>query len=135
MQDHLVAKRLLQKSVDENSNAQISLQVYAVGNGLHLWNTVELPIVFYLNFGFRTACLRKSDRVALLFLTTQLFIKNPFCRIWRKNPDVRFCFCPPYSPDLNPIEKKWAWLKRKLQDFLQYLDSFDMAMQTVFQVS
>ncbi|WP_156300679.1 transposase [Neisseria sp. 74A18] len=20
---------------------------------------------------------------------------------------------PPYSPDLNPIEKKWAWIKKK----------------------
>ncbi|WP_371864827.1 transposase [Neisseria yangbaofengii] len=20
---------------------------------------------------------------------------------------------PPYSPDLNPIEKKWAWLKAR----------------------
>ncbi|MCL2198523.1 MAG: transposase [Defluviitaleaceae bacterium] len=32
-----------------------------------------------------------------------------------------FCeviFLPPYSPDLNPIEKSWAWLKQKLKSVL-----------------
>lgn len=24
---------------------------------------------------------------------------------------------PPYSPDFNPIEKTWAWIKRKRQDW------------------
>jgi len=27
-------------------------------------------------------------------------------------------FLPPYSPDLNPIEKYWAWLKKKLREIL-----------------
>ena len=25
------------------------------------------------------------------------------------------CFFPPHSPDLNPIEKFWCWLKRELR--------------------
>ena len=44
-------------------------------------------------------------------------------------------FLPPYSLDLNPIEKKWAWLKRKLRELLPYTISFDEAVQNVFQVS
>ena len=24
---------------------------------------------------------------------------------------------PPYSPDLNPIEQTWAWVKKKRQDW------------------
>jgi transposase len=43
-------------------------------------------------------------------------------------------FLPPYSPDLNPIEKKWAWLKQKLRSILFKFDSFDIALQCVFQV-
>ncbi|MCL1823887.1 MAG: transposase, partial [Oscillospiraceae bacterium] len=41
-------------------------------------------------------------------------------------------FLPPYSPDLNPIEKKWVWLKRKLRDILHNFDSLDLALQSVF---
>ena len=44
-------------------------------------------------------------------------------------------FLPPYSPDLNPIEKKWAWLKRKLRELLPSFNSFDETVQNIFQVS
>jgi len=44
-------------------------------------------------------------------------------------------FLPAYSPDLNPIEKKWAWLKRKLRELLPAFDSFDETVQNIFQVS
>ena len=43
-------------------------------------------------------------------------------------------FLPPYSPDLNPIEKKWAWLKRKLRELLPSFNSFDQTVQNIFQV-
>ena len=28
------------------------------------------------------------------------------------NGDIQMAFLPPYSPDLNPVEYLWAWLKR-----------------------
>ncbi|MDR3052194.1 MAG: transposase [Oscillospiraceae bacterium] len=43
-------------------------------------------------------------------------------------------FLPPYSPDLNPIEQKWAWLKKRLRKILPDFDSFDHALQLVFKV-
>ena len=43
-------------------------------------------------------------------------------------------FLPPYSPDLNPIEKRWAWLKDMLRAILHEFDSFDAALRYVFQV-
>jgi len=43
-------------------------------------------------------------------------------------------FLPPYSPDLNPIENKWAWLKRKLRDILSDFNSLDDAICIAFQV-
>ena len=43
-------------------------------------------------------------------------------------------FFPPYSPDLNPIEHYWAWLKSKLRDLLPQFSSFDDALMACFQL-
>ncbi|MCL2199679.1 MAG: transposase, partial [Defluviitaleaceae bacterium] len=41
-------------------------------------------------------------------------------------------FLPPYSPDLNPIEKFWAWLKQKLKSVLFMFPNFDDALMDCF---
>ena len=43
-------------------------------------------------------------------------------------------FLPPYSPQFNPIEKFWSWLKRYLRKILPFHKSFDSALHTAFQV-
>lgn len=43
-------------------------------------------------------------------------------------------FLPPYSPELNPIEHFWAWLKRKLRKVLPFCSSFDDALFDTFQL-
>ncbi len=46
----------------------------------------------------------------------------------------RLIFLPPYSPELNPIEKFWSWLKRHLKKFLLYFNTFDDALFECFKV-
>jgi transposase len=41
-------------------------------------------------------------------------------------------FLPPYSPDLNPIEKFWANFKRKLASILHLFLSFEDTLYHVF---
>ena len=43
-------------------------------------------------------------------------------------------FLPPYSPDLNPIENFWAWLKQRLRAVLENFEDFDSALSDCFQV-
>lgn len=45
----------------------------------------------------------------------------------------RLLFLPPYSPELNPIEKFWAWLKRKLREIISSFPSFDAALRAAFE--
>ena len=51
-----------------------------------------------------------------------------------QNYSCKLLFLPPYSPELNPIEKFWAWLKRFLRKFLPFVTSFDDALFAAFQL-
>ena len=46
----------------------------------------------------------------------------------------RLIFLPPYSPELNPIENFWSWLKNRLRKILPDCRSFDDALHECFQV-
>ena len=51
-----------------------------------------------------------------------------------QNAGCKLIFLPPYSPELNPIEKFWAWLKRFLRKILPSVPSFDDALSAAFQL-
>ena len=51
-----------------------------------------------------------------------------------QNAGCNLLFLPPYSPELNPIEKFWAWLKCFLRKILPSVASFDDALFAAFQL-
>lgn len=42
-------------------------------------------------------------------------------------------YLPPYSPDLNRIEKCWAWLKSQIRKQLRYCNNLRDAMDIVLK--
>lgn len=55
--------------------------------------------------------------------TTKKLIKKAGCTL---------IFLPPYSPDLNPIERFWAKLKKKLRYIMHHFETFENAIATAF---
>jgi transposase len=43
-------------------------------------------------------------------------------------------FLPPYSPELNPIENFWGWLKNQLRNTIHQYQSFDDALSACFEI-
>jgi transposase len=52
------------------------------------------------------------------------FHKSPRIRKIIENAGCRLLYLPPYSPDLNPIEHYWAWLKNKLSYLWRHVANF-----------
>ena len=59
--------------------------------------------------------------------------KNCLNNIAKKH-EVRIIFLPPYSPELNPIEHFWNWLKKKIADSIPYFQKFDDVIYSIFKV-
>jgi transposase len=45
-----------------------------------------------------------------------------------ESAQCRLIFLPPYSPDLNPIERIWDWLKNKIRDIVHLFETLELAM-------
>jgi transposase len=45
------------------------------------------------------------------------------------------CFLPPYSPDLNPIERFWSALKARIRRLLTDALSLDDAIDQAFKMA
>ena len=51
-----------------------------------------------------------------------------------KKYGIKIIFLPPYSPELNPIEHFWNWLKKKIADSVSYFQKFDDVLYSIFKV-
>jgi len=83
-------------------------------------------------FWFENCLLREANEGSTIILDNATFHKKSVLPDLAKKHKCEVLFLPPYSPDLNPIEKKWAWLKKKLRKILPEFDSFDDAIDSAF---
>jgi transposase len=74
--------------------------------------------------------LKKDD---VVIMDNATFHRKKALRSIAERFGLRVIFLPPYSPDLNPIEKFWSWLKGKLRSVLRFFPSLDHAISACFQ--
>lgn len=86
-------------------------------------------------FWFERCLLKAVDVNSIIILDNATFHRKSTLSDLALKCGCQILFLPPYSPDLNPIEKMWAWLKRKLRKILNNFDTLGAALECVFQVS
>ena len=85
-------------------------------------------------YWFENHLLKQAGRGKYIIMDNASFHRKARLIELAQSKKCKVIFLPPYSPDLNPIEKKWAWIKQKLRDVLFASHSFDHAVWGAFQV-
>ncbi|MEG0835800.1 MAG: transposase, partial [Christensenellaceae bacterium] len=86
-------------------------------------------------FWFENSLLKELDKGSIIILDNATFHKKAVLKSLAEHYHCQVLFLPPYSTDLNPIEKKWAWLKRNLRQILGAFASLSQALTASFQVN
>jgi len=65
-----------------------------------------------------------------LFLDNARYYKNQKVSAYLKNSKIEVHYLPPYSPNLNPIERLWKWMKERVlyNTYYECLDDFKQAV-------
>ena len=67
----------------------------------------------------------------ILILDNASFHKSAESQKLVEAAGCKILFLPPYSPDLNPIEKYWANMKKKVRELLREVQTFAEALDKV----
>jgi transposase len=127
-----------QKVVAEISGKKFKRSNFAAGICLGKW---VAPIEYdgttnsvFFEFWFEHCLLKAVNSGSVIVLDNATFHRKTVLPGLAGQKNCTVLFLPAYSPDLNPIEKKWAWLKKRLRKILPDFDSFELAVQYCFQV-
>ena len=85
-------------------------------------------------FWFSNQLLPSLEQGTVIVMDNASFHSKKRLLLAAQNAGCRVLFLPPYSPELNPIELFWAWLKRFLRKILPSAPSFDDALCTAFHL-
>jgi transposase len=82
---------------------------------------------------FEKMLLKSIPLYSVIILDNATFHRKARLHELAATHECEVLFLPPYSPDLNPIENFWAWMKSKLRKILPYFDDFDDALIDCFK--
>lgn len=65
-----------------------------------------------------------------LFLDNARYYKNKKVSDYLETSKIQAHYLPPYSPNLNPIERLWKWMKQRVlyNTYYEYFDDFKQAV-------
>ena len=102
-------------------------------------NKIVAPMIYdgttdsnLFEYWFEFSLLKCIPKYSVIIMDNAAFHRKTKLHTLAEQADCEVLFLPPYSPDLNPIEMFWAWLKRKIRKILPLHVSFDTALMDCF---
>ncbi len=87
------------------------------------------------NHWFEHQLLPVLTKGNVVILDNASFHKDPELQSIAEEHGVKIIYLPPYSPDLNPIEKFWANLKRNIRKIIKNCDNLQEAITKYFALT
>lgn len=81
---------------------------------------------------FERVFLKSIPKYSVAIMDNATFHRKKRLRELAEKAECDLLFLPPYSPDFNPIENFWAWLKSRLRKTLFHFGSFEDALMDCF---
>jgi transposase len=75
--------------------------------------------------------LPQCEKGTVIVMDNASFHKGGRIRELIEQKECHLLYLPPYSPDMNPIEKCWGWLKRKIRRARKEHDSMRETVDAV----
>ena len=75
-----------------------------------------------------------NKRKIHIFCDNASYYKNKTVKQYLENSRVKLHFLPPYSPNLNPIERLWKWMKERViyNTYYEHFEEFRIAVVGFF---
>ena len=113
---------------------KVSLLGWWVIRSLPLFAIKEPVILYSLNYWLENCLLPTLGPGYTIVMDNAAFHKSEKTKILIEKARCNLLFLPPYSPDLNPIEKFWANLKAKIRKCIRRFPSLADAIDNAFCV-
>jgi len=75
--------------------------------------------------------IEKLEKRVLIVMDNARFHRKNILEKIIKGTGHCLLFLPPYSPDLNPIEKLWVNMKKKLKDIVHNFNTLEEAITSI----
>lgn len=71
-----------------------------------------------------------------VFCDNARYYRNKLVKLYLETSRVKLHFLPPYSPNLNPIERLWKWMKERViyNTYYKHFDEFKTAISGFFSL-
>ena len=127
-------KKGVRKEIPSNTGRQrlnISGAVDLLAGKLHFQEDVMLNAGATISFLEKIENAYPTKKKIHMFFDNAKYYKNKAVKHYLKDSKIQAHFLPPYSPNLNPIERLWKWMKQRVL-YNTYYQEFEDFKHAIF---